>query len=830
MEKIIVKASAGTGKTYKISLEYIKMLLANMKVEEILVTTFTRKATYEIKERIFSLLKELAEGKNDLIENLSISVDKINEIYKNLIVNKSKMRIYTIDSFINSIFNKFIVPYSHLYGYELIDENKNEKYYEEILQFLIQNEKKFSEINKFFNLNFEKDITDYVKWIKEFLSNRWYFLITTQNEHELKTIEIIEVEKDFEKVISKVEELIEGKVGSLIDYIKEDLKPLIFSTNKKEYFEKNYNFLLEDYIWNGIKLRSNKSNEILFNNLLKIYDSFRKSLANYIYFNKVIPLETELFKIGNIIFEEYDSLKERVKKFTYNDLLIYTYKFIYNIEESSKIVQQDIKVMLIDEFQDTSVLQWLILKPFIIKSLKFIAVGDEKQAIYGWRGSEKGLFKNLVESLKAKEEKLTISYRSEKEIINFTNKFFNNLGLLNYEIKSLPTNSKGYVEVKGIEKDNFSKEIVNLILNKKLNFKSTCILCRTNKDLEELSIHLTNMNIPFIKESSLNLLASRAIKPLYWLLKFTLTSNFTFLLNFLRSEVVEITSEDLKNVINKRESVENFFKGSSNLEINEKLLIILKELKNLKNMHFKILIEKSLEIFSFKKIFPLLIDIKNIKLFLEKAKKFNNLNDFINYLEENQKSEELKQVGIEEIDALKLMTIHKSKGLEFETLILYWNFSGKLNISREKLSFNVSFEDNFEKVESYCFTTKNLETSLEYCGFNYAEKEKEKSWEEEKNSLYVGLTRAKRNLFFFISFDRSLEALEKISNENVKNYSDKIYYEVKETLKNSLNITKIEEIYIEPYSIGNFSLEDFKEPEKEISYIDFSFLKEYFSS
>lgn len=828
MEQIIVKASAGTGKTYKISLEYIKMLLSNMKIEEILVTTFTRKATYEIKERIFSLLRELAEGKDGIIEDFKISPDKIDEIYKNLLINKSKMKIYTIDSFINSIFNKFIVPYSHLYGYELIDESKNEKYYEEILQILIEDEKKFKEINIFFNSNFEKDITDYIKWIKEFLSNRWYFLITNYEERKIEFLEMAEVEKSFEEVINTIEHLLKEKDGNILDYLKEEIKDLINSNNKKDYFEKNYNFFFEDYIWNGIKLRANKNNEELFNNLLQNYNLFRKKLAAYIYFSRIIPLEKELFKIGKIIFNEYDKLKEKVKKFTYNDLLIYTYKFIYNAEESLEISQQDIKVMLIDEFQDTSILQWLILKPFISKSSKFIAVGDEKQAIYGWRGSEKGLFKNLVESLKAKEEKLLISYRSEKEIINFTNKFFNHLKLLNYNINFLPENSKGYVEIKGIEKDDFIQEITNLILNKKLNLKNSCILCRTNKDLEDIAVSLNNLNIPFIKESSLNLLASRSIKPLYWLLKFLLSYNFFNLLNFLRSEVIEIRSEDLKNIINQREDIEKFFKVDFNLTINGKLLAILKEIKSLKNVHFKILVEKCIELFSFKKIFPLLIDIKNMKFFLEKSKQFNNLNDFIIFFEDNQKSEDLKQVGLEEIEALKLMTIHKAKGLEFDTVILYWNFSGKVNSKREKLSFNVDFENNFEKVKNYCFTTTEFENSLDYCGFNYGEIERQKNWEEEKNNLYVGLTRAKKNLFFYFSFDRALEAIEKISKENIKTFSDKIYHEIRDALLYSTNVSKLQELYENVYLSGSFNKEDIKDTKREIAEVNLGFLKEYF--
>ena len=89
------------------------------------------------------------------------------------------------------------------------------------------------------------------------------------------------------------------------------------------------------------------------------------------------------------------------------------------------IFDSEFKTVFIDEFQDTSVLQWRILKGLINSCENLICVGDEKQSIYGWRGGEKALFENLPSIIGVEEETMSVSYRSCKNIVDFTNGVFN---------------------------------------------------------------------------------------------------------------------------------------------------------------------------------------------------------------------------------------------------------------------------------------------------------------------------------------------------------------------------------------------------------------------
>ena len=141
MEKInrtVLKASAGTGKTYRLSLEFIANLIKGTDYRNIVVMTFTKKATAEIKERIYDFLYQIAfEEYNwqDLEKNLreiyelkdfQINKEKLQEIYFNIIRNKDEMRIYTIDGFTNRIFKNTIAPFFGIYNFETLDEEDEE--------------------------------------------------------------------------------------------------------------------------------------------------------------------------------------------------------------------------------------------------------------------------------------------------------------------------------------------------------------------------------------------------------------------------------------------------------------------------------------------------------------------------------------------------------------------------------------------------------------------------------------------------------------------------------------------------------------------------------
>ncbi len=152
--KEVVKASAGTGKTYRLSLQYIFFLLKEINFKNIVVMTFTKKATFEIKERIFLFIHKIitrsedSQGLIDSIENsfgykiTDDDIEKLKNLYSNMLIHKESIRITTIDGFMGKIFKSCIAESClGLYTYDLLeDESETLKLlYEDIVIDLYKN-------------------------------------------------------------------------------------------------------------------------------------------------------------------------------------------------------------------------------------------------------------------------------------------------------------------------------------------------------------------------------------------------------------------------------------------------------------------------------------------------------------------------------------------------------------------------------------------------------------------------------------------------------------------------------------------------------------------
>lgn len=197
MKRLVLKASAGTGKTYRLSLEYLLSLYRGIPYSEIFVMTFTRKATAEIRERILEFSaeilshsdkgKELLEHLQALDSNLFLKEEVLKNAYDSMLKNKDKIRIYTIDSFFQMLFHKLVCPYHQIYSMKMIEtEEENKEYYKKILKHIFSKEELFEKMKVFFDLSPEKNIENYLLLIQNILQERWKFLLL-QGEQRKRT-------------------------------------------------------------------------------------------------------------------------------------------------------------------------------------------------------------------------------------------------------------------------------------------------------------------------------------------------------------------------------------------------------------------------------------------------------------------------------------------------------------------------------------------------------------------------------------------------------------------------------------------------------------------
>ena len=855
--KIILKASAGTGKTYRLSLEYIANLIRGVNYKNIVVMTFTKKATAEIKERIYDFLYQIAFEKynwigleNSLKElygfsDSEILKENLQNVYFEMIKNKDEIRIYTIDGFTNRIFKNTIAPYFGIYNYETIDKEEDE-FYNDILIKIIGNSYYFEKFK--FILNEEKDrknISTYVKIVKSLLDMQEKFLLAGDNYKEvnlilknnkLNTSFIQNFENIFENVKKiaeikgkNVAEILNGKFTDIFKKF-EELNQNNFDISAmqdkkiKLILEKSDDIFGTGNIWDGGKTRGKDVKELL-DEMKEEQDILQEKVSNYIFNEEVLPTDKKIKELAKIIFDIAEQTKLSTKRFTHTDISTYTYKFIFDKElgfvktdnNNSNAVTEDfleliggqIDTIMIDEFQDTSILQWKILELLLSSAKNIICVGDEKQSIYNWRGGEKELFENLENLIGGNVQNLEKSYRSYKQIIENVNKIFTNYNENWKYTNSLYRDDKDYQkgyfgyyfqERKsryGDEEEKPEKAYEEMIRNLKegkiQNFGKSCIICRGNRELAEITARLNEEKIPFTLESNSSILDYRAVKPLYKLIKFFVYHNFVYLLEFMRSDLIGCLNDHVKYLVENKDliekyittnidfsyenlenenSFEHFVENLENFEEKENLLEYknidfmernglsfsetLKKIKELYklsvNLNDKYLKDnfskKIIQAFDVTNFYSTNSDIKNIFQFFNILKEFDNLYEFVVHIEDEK--DNLRQISSSDENAINLMTIHKSKGLEFDTIIYYRKGkTGGNNFKTFETYFD--YDNNFSSVTNFLITfskyAKNVKKLKEY-GI-IAEKNSQKEKMEEINADYVALTRAKKNLLLY---------------------------------------------------------------------------------
>ena len=855
--KIILKASAGTGKTYRLSLEYIANLIRGVNYKNIVVMTFTKKATAEIKERIYDFLYQIAFEKYDWIglenslkelygfSNSEILKENLQNVYFEMIKNKDEIRIYTIDGFTNRIFKNTIAPYFGIYNYETIDKEEDE-FYNDILIKIIENSYYFEKFK--FILNEEKDrknISTYVKIVKSLLDMQEKFLLAGDNYKEANLIlrnnkSSRSFVENFENIFENVKKIaeIKGKTTTEILSVKftdvfkkfEELNQDSFDTssvqNKKIelILEKSDDIFAKGNIWNGKKTGGKDAKDLL-DEMAEEQEILRGKISNYIFNEEVLPTDKKIKELAKIIFDIAEQMKLNTKRFTHTDISTYTYKFIFDKElgfvktdnNNSSTVTEDfleliggqIDTIMIDEFQDTSILQWKILELLLSSAKNIICVGDEKQSIYNWRGGEKELFENLENLIGGNVQNLEKSYRSYKQIIENVNKIFTNYNENWKYTNSLYRDDKDYQrgyfgyyfqerksrynEDEEKPEKAYEEMIRNLKEGKIQNFGKSCIICRGNKELSEITARLNEEKIPFTLESNSSILDYRAVKPLYKLIKFFVYHNFIYLLEFMRSDLIGCLNDHVKYLVENKELIEKYITkniklSSKNLKSKNSFEYFVENLENFekkqnlleyKNINFMerngLLFSEILE--KIKELYKLSInlndkyakenfskkiiqdfdvtsfystnsDIKNIFQFFNILKEFDNLYEFVVHIEDEK--DNLKQISSSDENAINLMTIHKSKGLEFDTRIYYRKGkTGGNNFKTFETYFD--YDENFTNVTNFLITfskyAKNLKNIKEY-GI-IAEKNVQKEKMEEINADYVALTRAKKNLLLY---------------------------------------------------------------------------------
>ena len=845
IKNLVLKASAGTGKTYRLSLEYIIALCKKGDIEpidykNILVMTFTRKATAEIKEGILNKLSEFMEiyeisknfelsvieaiSDNKLIDNKKRNnylnliesikniepnlvidnnfLENLSKVNKEIIKNKEKLKIYTIDAFFNIIFKNIVTNLMKIKSYTMLDEEENFSYYKKVLENIFSNEKLFNDFKNFFTENSEKNIDNYISIIQRLISSRWKYILSLNDNPKPTKKEKFNITKSSIEILREIFSYIENDCKKdLDDVLKNDYKKYIGKTEKtqKEFLFKDFKLLFKDgtagLIYNGNKLK--KASDAEHKEYINArHEELREILSKEIFNEVLIPYEEKIFELSSEIYNLYDSFKIRDKKFTFSDIAIYTYMAIFNKNNALRnenrltdiffeTLDMNIEAIFIDEFQDTSILQWKILYEFTKKAKTVICVGDEKQSIYGWRDGEKRLFENLETILEAKKDSLDKSYRSDRNIVSYCNQFFKAIEKIEdwkFPISEVNSKNDGYVKAicikdlqDKIEDEEQKKELnINTVLLKELKkfepYDNVAIIARTNAELSEIANLLEDEKIPYILNNEKNISEYSGIFECFELLKYLVYENELALFNFISSPLSNFGTDEIEILLkNKKElfSYINFSQDNDFINsLDKKIIRFLEKIvflkKNYKNFTVQDLIFEIIKKFQFIDYFNKDNEVKNIYDFYLLTNYYSSILELLNDYKENKLS--LSDTNSEK-KGVELVTIHKSKGLEFKTTFVIKNSKKS---KTDDIDFLFEMNDHYNETVFSLFCKKGYKAILETCFEERIENYDKKIKEEEINNFYVALTRPKNNLIVIYE-DRLFEekSLKEINLEDI---------------------------------------------------------------
>ena len=698
---LALKASAGSGKTFALTVRYISLLLLDANPKEILTLTFTNKAAAQMAERIYDTLLSLGEDEailDAIVLETKLSkikvMNKKDEIIKKFI--SSELSIYTIDKFINKILREFS-------GYIGINDDFDIKFDDEELllyKFLTSlDESQFDNLISFAHSE-NKKLNSIVELFKVLIDKNETLEVShyPKGSYEAVSIAILEDANIIKNFIDK-------SAVSKSGYNAVDFNTI------EQLLDKGKTWLTKESLGEFSYFKKAKPHTSLDDNLERL----KVNVTLYYQIQESYTLHN-LFKIFEDFKDFRSNYNAKRNSLEFSDITNIVHKLLENhIDKDFLYFRLDAKFnhILIDEFQDTSTLQFKILYHLIDEIISgnpevyktFFYVGDIKQSIYRFRGGTKELFDYVASVFQPmlEVELLDKNYRSSKNVVNFVNNTFNPLPNYEYDNQKVNSDIDGYIEVANItsEKELIYEDVYNKVdelLKNNVESNNIAILTYTNADVLAIYEYFKQKNpeLEVVTEMTSKLINQTNVKALINAVKYIYFKQDIYRVNF-------------NSLIGK----EYFKEFEFTCDIyNTDVVTILKTLA----YHFNIVDD-------------------NVIRFIELAVSYDTIVDFV-----YDSSKDDTSIVSQAQNGISILTVFKSKGLEFDTVIVLDRVTKK-NPDRGSLLFE--YDDiNLKKIFYKRSKRENLDSFYEEA----LDKEKSLVIADELNILYVALTRAKNNM------------------------------------------------------------------------------------
>ena len=783
----LIRASAGSGKTYQLARRVIQLLFAGEPTDSILATTFTRKAAGEILERVLTVVADAILDKNafeqlkEMVEPRHVTLQGCKYHLSRLCADLHRLRISTLDGFYNQLARNFSLELALPPGWKLADEHESTSLKSRAISQMFsaiehqQLQSLLSQLSKGEAIRgVWREINDTVD------AGYGIYRVTTANAWS----QPFEIVAPSEAAVLEAITMVESSTCDHKSYPKS-------RDNLLAAFHANdcAGFLKSGLATNALEGESKYSRKPIEPDISNSVAILAVSLANREF--QILQIQNKAaYELLSNYHAQLDQAKTLTRLVSFDDVSQRLATWLRRREAEEKTVPQSdapksvdedltninrrmdarIRHLLLDEFQDTSPTQWAILQPFAQDvfspvdigndKTSMFCVGDTKQAIYGWRGGVAELFDSIARQLIGiEQDHLKKSFRSSPVVINFVNDLFQNLDRHDkygngvdaiafwknqfQEHETAKTNLPGYVQIyngaakspsKPTEEDADEEIDATLFelcvedlatLHHAAPLRSIAVLCRTNSEVTHMINLLRERKIDASQEGGNPLTDSAAVELILSLIELAdHQSDRVAQFHVINSPLTKCLSNDL--------ALERPLQLSANLRLRidrdgyaATIAYLASCLSSACNQRDQLRLEQLIQL-------------------AYKYEKFNatRLTDFIAFVH-------AEKVSLPRPSKVRVMTIHQSKGLEFDAVFLP---ALQRSFSHGKSTFVVQRSDPTEIATG---VTRSIGSHLH----RFLNKDWQRAFEaaaieklqENICNFYVATTRSRQALYIYVN-------------------------------------------------------------------------------
>jgi ATP-dependent helicase/nuclease subunit A len=797
----VLKASAGSGKTHMLTKRFVQFLLSEKisknGLRNILAITFSNNAAKEMRERIIEWLKLLHFGDPEKTEEMiaAVSLDRerlagrAGKMIEEILADYADFEVRTIDSFMTSIFKTSAIDFGFNSEFDILMNNDPLMAYS--FDLFLKGVRD--------NTGEAENLLGIIAAIQEGKQGRESFMWDPSSAllEEVKGLYrklsatgkspvIEDYSREFDEIKGEVRKAVEVLDGAILASGLAKRANSSFDAVLEIAREGRFADLIEKGLKNPPVNRPAKSRPDLqpaFDQIVRQWESAVGLIKRYIAL-RVRSSSMPYLRVYGSFREVVESVKRRQGKVFIEDISRNLAEYLTReiVPDIYFRLGETIYHYLVDEFQDTSLIQWHNLLPLFENALSqggsLFVVGDTKQAIYGFRNADYTIMRdcekrNPFPSAVHDVKELTTSRRSLKRILEFNEKVFKETvgvnekykkagersGLTDYVQCAAEGGPEGYCEVILHERDDESpperqliQDLVAELRSRGFRYGDIAILTRRNEDVVKTTLWLNEKNIDFISYSNLDIRRRKITGEIVALLNFldSPTDDLSFA-TFITGDVFGALLRSAHPMISQKRIGEFLFTYRNGSPLYKSFQ---KEFPRLWERYFAGLFKASgyfpiydlvTESYAVFRVFETFGDEEAalVKI-LEAVKEFegagyNSIRDFLDFAGDNDSGESEWNMDVPRaLDAVKVMTIHKAKGLGFPAVVV-------LLYEGRNRGFDYIIEEEGDGVRLLKINQKTMMSDPAFEELYEEESIKERV--NRLNSLYVGFTRAKEELY-----------------------------------------------------------------------------------